>query len=67
LKSFANDIRTLAIASFLFAAPLVALGTFAAFNAQSTQASTGQEATPTALVNLHDHAGIDPDKLGPAF
>jgi hypothetical protein len=27
----------------------------------------GQEATPTALVNLHDHAGIDPDKFGPAF
>tara|TARA_Y100000739_G_C20398018_1_gene368824 strand:- start:74 stop:334 length:261 start_codon:yes stop_codon:yes gene_type:complete len=27
----------------------------------------GQEATPTALVNLHDHAGIDPDKFGPVF
>ena len=27
----------------------------------------GQEATPTSLVNLHDHAGIDPNKFGPAF
>ena len=67
MESFANDIKTLAIAAFLFASPLVALGTFAAFNASAAQSSTGEEATPTALVNLHDHAGINPNKFGPAF